>query len=237
MSIPEFVNSTPGELAYLSKLKQQYSNICQDIANAKRRPPKSKDDSWGSLIVFATLISFIPSCTVSLVASQGDFSAFFIMTIIISVVLGVFMACSIKESSEKEHSEWTPAKGEKKAKKIAMQNNFGEKEYLLSIFDRIQQYDRQIRDAEHVDEILDIKTSISIFQRKVFSAYQEVFRNEKSKSTKRYSKSVMYNRLLDGNYSASDHIRATKRIHNQEQSRLEGFVIALAHIVSKFNLG
>ena len=64
----------------------------------------------------------------------------------------------------------------------------------------------------------------------MLSAYKEVSKEEKLKSTKRYSKSVMYNRLLDGNYSASDHVRATKRIQAQEQSRLEGFVIALAHI-------
>ena len=230
MSIPEYVKSTSKESAYLSRFKQKYYSIRQDIKNSKMRPPKPTNEPWLDLIFMEIIITFIPSCTISIFASEGEIFQFLISMAIFSIFMSCVFAICIKESSSKEYSEWTPQIGEKKAKMIAISNNFEEKQYLLSIFDNLGNFDRELDKKATLQEIINTKNEISIFRRKIFVAYQEILRDEKSKSTKRYSKSAIYNRLLDGNYSASDHIRATERIQKQEQSRLEGFVIALAHI-------
>ena len=162
--------------------------------------------------------------------SSGDFGAFLIGTIIFSVGFGFFLVCSIQLDNSKEYEEWTPEKGAKKANNIAVKYNLTEKEYLLSVFNNIVKYDQQLEIATDSSEIINTINQINIFKRKVASVYQEVLTEEKSKSINRYSKSVMYNKILDGNYSASDHIRATKRIQAKETLRLEGFVIALAHL-------
>ena len=230
MPIPEYVRSNLKESAYLSRVKQQYLDISQNIANAKSRPPKPTKEPLSGLIFMGIVITFIPSCTISVFTSEGGFLQFLISLVVFSTFLSFVFAVCIKESSNKEYSEWTPQIGEKRAKTIAIKNNFEEKQYLLSIFDHINKLDHELERTITPGEIISTKNKINIFRRKVFTVYQEILREEKLKSVKRYSKSVTYNRILDGNYSTSDHFRAKKRIQAQEQSRLEGFVIALAHI-------
>ena len=80
------------------------------------------------------MISFIPSCYASAVQNDGEILPFLVALVFYSIMGGFGFAICIKDSTNRKHSEWTPEKGEKKAKKIAKQRNLDEKENLLSIF-------------------------------------------------------------------------------------------------------
>lgn len=85
-----------------------------------------------------------------------------------------------------------------------------EKVYLLEVLTELDKIDNALDEAEDLIQIQQLVNHYKIIDRKIKMVFRKVLADEKSKSLDRYSRSIVWNRLLDGNYSQLDHLRATK---------------------------
>lgn len=212
------------DLAYRQKL----SKYRQWVEDGKKRPETPTDlNNWFGLFFGLLIILFVPSCTGTLLMAGGkQDKAFWNTTFWVTGVGSAISATLLNQAIKKGQKEWTPVKGLQASK----DREIPEEEFLISVFDSLDEIDRALELATSEEQIYKVTRLYQHTGNQIRSLYAKVFADEKDKSRDRYARSITWNQFLDRSYSYSDNVRATRRIEAEEMNRLEGFEIALNRV-------